>query len=77
MCDFEKFPTCELSILREELLTPTLDHWQAGERLEAFLIEHGFGVSKQEAQQAAIRIGSVGCSLHRVREEIERLALAA
>jgi hypothetical protein len=75
MKDGQRFSTSKLALLREELLQSGLDSWQAGELLEAFLVVHGYGVSKNEAQSAASRIGSVGFSLVQVREELEKLAL--
>jgi len=69
------FPLDKLADLREELLQSGLDSWQAGELLAAFLTEHGYGVSKVEAQSAATRMGSYGYSLAQVREELEKLAL--
>jgi len=72
---YQRFSTDDVAMLREELVLHSMDSWQAGERLEMFLVEHGFGVSKPEAQRAARRIGARGYSLKRVREELEKLAL--
>lgn len=73
--DDQRFAVDKLATLREELLQSGLDSWQAGELLAAFLGEHGYGVSKMEAQSAVTRMGSNGYSLAHVREELEKLAL--
>jgi hypothetical protein len=75
LADNQWFDGEKLASLREELLSSGLDSWQAGELLEAFMSEHGYGVSKDDAKHAASRIGSVGYTLVQVRAELEKLAL--
>jgi hypothetical protein len=70
----EKFTATDLSSLREELMQSGLDSWQAGELISAFLNGRGYGVSNHAARGAASRIESVGCSLQRMQEELEKLA---
>ena len=71
----EKFDAADLSSLREELMQSGLDSWQAAELISAFLSGRGYGVSNHAARGAASRIESVGCSLERMQEELEKLAL--
>jgi len=73
--DKYSFQLDKLADLREELLQSGLDSWQAGELLGAFLSEHGYGVSKDDALCAVRRMGSTGYQLAQVREELEKLAL--
>ena len=74
MSEFEKFPVAELNALREELRQSGLDSFQAAELLLAFLGARGYGVSSQEARDAATRIETLGCSLPMLQQELERLA---
>ena len=74
MNSFEKFATDELKTLREELRQTSLDSFQSGELLSAFLSQHGYGVSKAEARIAASRIEQVGYALPRLQEELEKIA---
>jgi hypothetical protein len=71
----EKFTSTDLTSLREELKQSGLDSWQAAELIGAFLAARGYGVSSLDARSAAFRIESVGCSLQRMQEELEKLAL--
>jgi hypothetical protein len=75
MTDFEKFPEDQLQNLRGELMQSGLDSFQAAELLTAFLAQHGYGSSHDEARTAASRIESVNFSLPRMQEELERIAL--
>lgn len=74
MTDFEKFSNNQLNELRDDLLRSGLDYFQAAELLTAFLSQHGYGVSNNEARGAASRIEAVGCNLPFLQEELERLA---
>jgi hypothetical protein len=40
-----------------------------------FLMGHGYGVSRDAARAAAGRVGSRGCSLDAIQQELEHLAL--
>ena len=74
MNSFEQFPPDQLQNLRTELRQSGLDSFQAGELVLAFLVQHGYGVSHEEARKAASRIESVNFSLPRLQEELERIA---
>jgi uncharacterized metal-binding protein len=71
----EKFNISDVADLRNELIQAGLDHMQSAELLQIFLMGHGFGVSPDEARNAASRMGSAGCSLEAIRQELEHLAL--
>jgi len=70
----ESFADTELSLLRDELLRSGLDSWQAAELIGAFLATRGYGVSNDDARNAATRIESLGCNLECMREELQKLA---
>ncbi len=74
MSEFEKFPEDQLQMLRHELLQSGLDSFQSAELLTAFLAQHGYGVSHDEARTAATRMESVNFSLPHLQEELERIA---
>jgi hypothetical protein len=74
MTGFEKFPPDQLQTLRDELMQSGLDSFQAAELLSAFLKQHGYGVSHDEARTAASRIEQVNYSLPKLQEELERIA---
>jgi hypothetical protein len=74
MTGFEKFPQDQLQTLRNELMQSGLDSFQAAELLAAFLVQHGYGVSNDEARVAASRMESMGFSLPLMQEELERIA---
>ena len=71
----ERFSVTELSALRSELLEGGLDFRQAGEMLQLFMMGHGYGVSPDAAMDAASRVGSAGCSLEAIQQELQNLAL--
>ncbi len=71
----ERFSVTELSALRSELLEGGLDFRQAGEMLQLFMMGHGYGVSPDAAMDAASRVGSAGCSLESIQQELQNLAL--
>ncbi len=71
----EKFSVPELTALRNELIHGGLDTRQAAELLQAFLIGRGYGVSREAAFDASIRVGGAGCSLESIQKELEGLAL--
>jgi hypothetical protein len=71
----EKFSVPELSALRNELLNSSLDTMQAGELFQLFLVGRGYGVSPQDARDAANRVEAAGCSLEAMQRELESVAL--
>jgi len=71
----QKFNISDVANLRHELIQGGLDSQQSGELLQVFLMGHGYGISRDAAQAVASRLGSVGCSLEVVRQELEHLAL--
>lgn len=73
----EKFSPPELAALQDELLRGGLDSRQAGELVQVFLIQHGYGVSPQSAWDAAAAIGGSHFSIESLRRELDRIALAA
>jgi len=75
MMQIEKFTPADLFELREELMQSGLDSWQAAELVSSFLAGRGYGVSTHAAMSAASRIESVGCSIQRMQEELEKVAL--
>ncbi len=75
MTGFEKFPPHELKTLHDELKQSGLDSFQIAELLAGFLMQHGYGVSTAQARTAATSIEVVSCTLPRLQEELEKLAL--
>ncbi len=71
----EKFPATELSGLREDLLRGWLDSRQVAELIREFLTERGYGVSFDDARDAAASIGNFFSSLQRMQETLERVAV--
>jgi len=71
----EKFNISDVASLRNELIQGGLDSLQSAELLQVFLMGHGYGVSPDAARDAAGRVGSRGCSLESIRQELEHLAL--
>jgi hypothetical protein len=70
----EKFPAAELVSLRSNLLSSGLDKWQAAELVSMFLMGRGYGVSRQEAVDAVIRMEGMHCSIESMQQELERVA---
>ncbi len=75
MVAVEKFSVPELAALRNELVHGGLDTRQAAELLQVFLAGRGYGVSREAAFDASIRVGGSGCSLETIQRELEQLAL--
>lgn len=75
MNGFEKFAPHELKTLHDELKQSGLDSFQVGELLAAFLVQHGYGVSSAQARSTACDLEVVTCTLPRLQEELEKLAL--
>ena len=74
MKDFEKFPADDLSLLRTELLCAGLDSFQVAELIAGFLAQRGYGVSTDQAREAAAHISAGGCALICLQEQLEKLA---
>jgi hypothetical protein len=70
-----KFTTMELESLRNELLQSGLDTWQSAELVSSFLMGRGYGVSREHATDAALKIEGMGCNLTCMEQELERIAL--
>ena len=71
----KKFSAPELTVLRNSLLTEGLDTRDAAEVLQLFLMGKGYGVSRDDARDAASRVGTCGCSLEAIQRELSRIAL--
>jgi hypothetical protein len=71
----EKFPTTELSELREELLQAGLDSRQSAELIRSFLTIRGYGVSLDEASKAVVGNEVLFGPLQRMQETLERVAV--
>ena len=74
MNDIAKFADEELGLLRAELLQSGFDSFQAGEVLSGFLVQRGYGVSSEEARDAAAHVEARGCALPCLQEALEKLA---
>ncbi len=70
----EEFSQTDLAGLREDLLKAGLDSWQAADLISSFLAARGYGVSTQDARQAAAHMDAVGCSVKCLQAELEKLA---
>jgi hypothetical protein len=70
----EKFPTSDLSTLKDELMQSGLDSWHAAELISSFLIARGYGVCNDAARDAATTFEVSGCSLQNMQEQLEKLA---
>lgn len=70
----EQFSKDELKTLRDELRHSGLDSFQCAELLTAFLSQHGYGVSHDDARRTASRM-EIGCTLPYLQAELEKLAL--
>ncbi|WP_263382489.1 hypothetical protein [Granulicella arctica] len=71
----EKFAATDLTDLRRELQQSGLDSWQAAELVSAFLSGRGYGVASDELRTATTRIDCFTCSIQRIQEELEKVAL--
>ncbi len=74
MIGFEKFSVDELNSLRDEMMQSGLDSFQSAELLAAFLAQHGYGVSNDDACVAATRIERGRFAIPRLQAELEQLA---
>ena len=73
--DVEKFPEADLASLREDLLQPSLDSWQAADLIRSYLSGRGYGVSSHAALHTAARLESAGYKVQHIQEEFEKIAL--
>ncbi len=71
----EIFTAVDLTTLRNELRGSGLDSFQAAELIGAFLTQRGYGVSNQDARDAAARMESFGCDLATMRQQLHLIAL--
>lgn len=71
----EKFANHELTSLRNEMMQAGIDMWQAAEVFTAFLAGRGYGVIREQARDAVVRIEGGGCSYECLQLELERVAL--
>jgi hypothetical protein len=71
----EKFSVAEVAALRNELLQGGLDSFQTAELLKMFLAGRGYGVSPENALDAAGRIECSNCNVESLHKELESLAL--
>ncbi|MGH9417539.1 MAG: hypothetical protein ACRD01_13020 [Terriglobales bacterium] len=65
----------ELESLRGHLLAMGPDYCGASEVIRAFLSGHGYGISPDDAQSAAIEFGRSGCSLDAITRALRQAAL--
>jgi len=70
----EKFSLPELAALRSELLHG-FDSRDAAELLQMFLAGHGYGVSVEEARNAASKSCMPGGTLEAFQRDLESIAL--
>lgn len=70
----EKFSEPELTALRTELLQGVTDFREAAELMQMFLVGRGYGVSPEEARNAALRAEVAGCSIEAIQRELETIA---
>jgi hypothetical protein len=71
----EKFSTTELAALRNELLTNSMDSWDAARLVQLFLMGRGYGVSPEAALDAASRMEGAGCDMDVIQQELARVAM--
>lgn len=71
----EKFSVAEVTALRNELLQGGLDSFQTAELLKMFLVGRGYGISPENALDAAGRIEGMHCDVESLHKELETLAL--
>jgi hypothetical protein len=71
----EVFTAHELTMLRQELMSNSMDSRDSAELLQVFLAGRGYGVSPCAAMDAGIRLGTCSCSLDAIQRELSRIAL--
>ena len=70
-----KFTIPEMAALRNELMQGVLDARQAAELFQVFLMGRGYGVSLEAARSVASNVGFSSCSLERLQNELESIAM--
>jgi hypothetical protein len=73
----EKFTPTDLIQLRNELLQPGVDSFQAAAIVCNFLSGRGYGIAPDEARSVVTRIDSHDCTPALMQAELERVARAA
>ena len=71
----EKFTRADVSAIREELQERLSGPLEIAEILRAFLMNRGYGVSRDSALAAASKVGAAGCSCSAIQKELEAVAL--
>ncbi len=71
----EKFSTTELAALRNDLLTNSMDSWDAARLVQLFLAGRGYGISPEAAMDAASRMEGAGCAMDVIQQELNRVAM--
>jgi hypothetical protein len=74
MMGFERFSADDLALLRMDLQRSGLDSFQVAELFAGFLSQRGYGVSNDAAREAVSQLGTRGCTLPCLQEDLERLA---
>ncbi len=72
----EKFTPTDLMTLRGELLQSGVDSFQAAQIVCNFLSGRGYGISTDEARDAASKIELHGATADHIQAELERVARA-
>ena len=73
----EKFTPADLLQLRNELVQPGVDSFQAAAIVCNFLSGRGYGIAPDVARSVATRIDGHDCSPAVMQAELERVARAA
>ena len=72
----DKFTAREVARFRRELLKRSdLDWLQTAEVIRLFIAQHGYGISRETALDAARRIDEADCNVNALHRELETLAL--
>jgi len=73
----EKFTPADLVQLRNDLLQPGMDSFQAAAIVSNFLSGRGYGIAPEEARSVATLIDAHDCTPALMQAELERVARAA
>lgn len=71
----EKFASSDLSDLQASLKQASIDSFQAAELISAFLTGRGYGISAGDIRPAVMQMDLHHCSLQKMRQSLEGLAL--
>ena len=71
----EKFSITEVAMLMRELRHASLDSFQSGDAIRAFVTDRGYGISKEHACGVAKRVEGPRENLESLHQELETLAL--